>query len=228
MHQKERLLYYDWDKSVECFSTMIGAELPYFVIQPHQVHGDKIAIVRDPSATREDLVGYDALITNLKGLAIGVRTADCVPILLLDKKRKVIAAIHSGWKGTVLNIVGKTIRKMNAEYETNPTDIEAIIGPSIGMQAFQVGDEVISAFRLAGFPMSKISAKFGERSEDDIETGYHINLWDAIRHQLIEERVVVENIHTIGICTYYSKHWHSARREKNNKCDRIINSIKLL
>ncbi len=95
------LLYYPLGPGVEAFTTRRDSVLPYPVIHGHQVHGSRVAIVDRPDMTREDLEGYDAFTTNLPGVAIGVRTADCVPILLYDPGKRVIAAIHSGWKGTL-------------------------------------------------------------------------------------------------------------------------------
>ena len=89
---------------VEAFYTEREAVLPYPVIQGHQVHGSRVAIVDRPGMTREELEGYDAFVTNLPGVAIGVRTADCVPVLLYDPVERVVAAVHAGWKGTVLHI----------------------------------------------------------------------------------------------------------------------------
>lgn len=89
---------------VEAFSTRRDAELPYHVIQGHQVHGCRVAVVDRPDMTREDLDGFDAFVTALPGVAICVRTADCVPVLLYDPVKRVVAAAHSRWKGTVLHI----------------------------------------------------------------------------------------------------------------------------
>ena len=101
------LLYYSLGPGVEAFTTRRDSALPYPVIQGHQVHGSRVAIVDRPDMTSEDLEGHDALVTNLPGVSIGVRTADCVPILLYDPVKRVIAAIHSGWKGTVQMISRK-------------------------------------------------------------------------------------------------------------------------
>ena len=106
------LLYYDLGPDVEAFTSRRDSVLPYPVIQGHQVHGSRVAIIDRPWMTREELEGYDAFITNLSGVAIGVRTADCVPILLYDPVRRVIAAVHSGWKGTVLKISQGVIDRM--------------------------------------------------------------------------------------------------------------------
>ena len=98
------LLEYHIAKGVTAFSTMRTAELPFPVLQSHQVNDDKIAVITSRDTTREDLQGIDAMVTNLRNFAIGARTADCVPILLYDPENKAIASVHSGWRGTVKKI----------------------------------------------------------------------------------------------------------------------------
>ncbi len=223
------LLYYNIDPHVEAFSTEKSAALPYHVIQPHQKHSDGIAIINSPLITREELEGIDALITNLRGVAIGVRSADCVPILLYDPVQNVIAAIHSGWRGTVLRISQKVIKTMVAEFHTEVSDISAVICPSIGHDAFQIGPEVVAAFKNAFFPMSQIYSMRGEKIDGDLTSGHHIDLWEANRWLLNQAGIPISQIYVSGICTYQNHHrFYSARYEHDNKCQRIINSIKML
>lgn len=218
---KDELLFYPIDKEFEAFTTMIGSELPYYVIQPHQIHGDRVEIVDRPNMTREDLEGVDAIMTNLIDFPIGVRTADCVPVLLYDPVKRAIAAVHSGWKGTVLRISQKTINEMILHYGTNPSDLRAVIGPCIGPEAFTVHDDVESAFSKAGFPMELISK---QRNKDE----FTIDLWKANKWILEKTGVQPANIHISGICTY-TRHndFYSARYEHNNKCGRNINVIRI-
>ncbi len=218
---KDELLFYPIDKEFETFTTMIGSELPYYVIQPHQIHGDRVEIVDRPNMTREDLEGVDAIMTNLIDCPIGVRTADCVPVLLYDPVKRAIAAVHSGWKGTVLRISQKTINEMILHYGTNPSDLRAVIGPCIGPEAFTVHDDVESAFCKAGFPMELISK---QRNKDE----FTIDLWKANKWILEKTGVQPANIHISGICTY-TRHndFYSARYEHNNKCGRNINVIRI-
>ena len=100
----DQLLKYDLGKGVEAFSTQRDAVVPYEVTQGQQVHGSRVAIINRAGMTREELEGYDAFVTNLPDAAIGVRTADCVPVLIYDSVKRVVAAVHAGWKGTVLHI----------------------------------------------------------------------------------------------------------------------------
>lgn len=221
-------MHYNLHPDVEAFSTQIGEELPYEVLQPHQTHTDVVRIVTDRHTTREDLQDVDALITALPDYAIGVRTADCVPILMYDSVRRVAAAVHAGWRGTVARIPQKTIALMQQEFGSNPADIVAAIGPSIGPDSFQVGEEVVQAFADAGFPMAQIHSEHGPRVEGSMAGGHHIDLW-AANHWLLEEAgLQLPHIQVAGVCTYqHAEEYYSARHDGNLKTRRIINVIKI-
>ena len=146
------LLRYDIAPEVTAFSPLRDAVLPMRVVQAHQVHGDRVAVVTSADTTREELEGYDALVTDVPGVAIGARTADCIPVLMYDPVHRAVAAVHSGWKGTVLKIAAKALSVMASKYGTRAADILAVIGPGIGPDSFQVGPEVAEAFLSAGFP----------------------------------------------------------------------------
>lgn len=215
------LLYYNLDKSVEAFTTRKEFILPYYVIQPHQTHGDNIAIIQDKNTGRDELFGIDALITNLINCPIAVRTADCVPILLFDPINKVVAAIHSGWRGTVKMISAKVIRCMRSHFGTRSEDLKAIIGPSIGPESFKVHKDVIDAFCTTKFPMDIISKQADKAT-------YYVDLWSANKWILEQEGLKSSNIQIVGICTYMQHdEFYSARYEKNNKCGRNINVIRI-
>ena len=224
------LFRYDISPCVEAFSTERDAELPYYVVQPHQVHGTVIKEVTEPMTTREQLEGVDALITNVPGVAISVRTADCIPVLLFDPVHKAIAAVHDGWRGTVQRLSQLVIAEMQRRYGTNPADVKAVIGPGIGPKSFQVGQEVADAFAEAGFPMEQILKDCGPKAptaDNPMAGGLHIDLWRANEWLLEEAGVLSANIQVAGICTYKKNdRFFSARRE-GTKCGRIINCIKL-
>ena len=222
------LFRYDIAPGVEAFSTERDAELPYYVVQPHQVHGVVIKEVTEPMTTREQLEGVDALITNVPGVAISVRTADCIPVLLYDPVHRAIAAVHDGWRGTVQRLCQKVIAEMQRCYGTVAGDLKAVIGPGIGPESFQVGQEVVDAFAQAGFPMEQILKDCGPKAptvDNPMAGGLHIDLWRA--NQWLLEEVGVSEIQVSGICTYRNNdRFFSARRE-GTKCGRIINCIKL-
>lgn len=115
--------------------------------------------------------GKDALVTNIPGICIAVSTADCVPVLVYAPDKKVVAAIHAGWRGTVKQIVAKTIRCMADRYSCDPALMMAGIAPSISKEAFEVGEEVVDAFRETRVDMNRIM-------ERNAQTGKaHIDLW---------------------------------------------------
>ena len=180
------------------------------LLMPHQVHETIVATVDEAflSLTEEEqrqrLEGVDALMTNVPEVCIGVSTADCIPILLYDKEHKVVCAVHAGWRGTVMRIVEKAVRRMEVCYGTRPSALVAQIGPGIHRESFEVGDEVYDAFHQAGFPMEAIS----ERREK-----WHIDLPECNRLQLIEAGIPSENISVANICTMkQSDTFFSARR----------------
>lgn len=183
------------------------------LIIPYQTHSvnalviDKEFLQQNAEKRNEQLQNIDALITQEKGVCLCVSTADCTPILLYDRKQQVIAAIHAGWRGSVNYIVRKTLEQMNRLYNTQGEDIFAAIGPCIGFDAFEVGDEVYDAFKQNDFPMEYISGWKPETHK------WHIDLQMANSVQLIDFGVPTEQIDICDICTFthYEK-FFSARR----------------
>lgn len=184
------------------------------LIIPRQTHSANVLVVSSDfiSLTEEEqaacLNNIDALITNIPEICIGVTTADCVPVLIYDPKQKVLAAVHAGWKGTVANIVGETVTKMQACFNCNSRDMLAAIGPSISIDCFEVGEEVVSKFADAGYNMSEISYR-------NMSTGKtHIDLWKANSIQLEKSGILARNIQIAEICTYSNPDkFFSARRQ---------------
>ncbi|MBR4118700.1 MAG: peptidoglycan editing factor PgeF [Bacteroidales bacterium] len=192
------------------------------LIVPHQTHStniisiDKEFFLLSNEERQQKLYNIDVILTNLKGICIGVSTADCIPILLFDKENKVVVAIHAGWRGTVQRIVDKTIKYLKENYFTNPQNICAVICPGISEEAFEVGEEVYDTFYNSGFDMNKISKRYNK---------CHINLKEANRIELLNCGVNPENIQDCTICTYSNfKDYFSARRLGVNS-GRIFNGI---
>lgn len=227
MTSSSELLRYDLGPGVEAFSTRRDSELPYPVVQSHQVHGVRVAVVDRPDLTRADLEGVDALVTALPDCAIGVRTADCVPILLYDPECRVVAAIHSGWKGTVQRISQKTLFLMKQEFGCRPETIRAAIGPAIGPASFQVGEEVVQFFKEQNFPLDEIWTFRPGFSCVPMVDGHHIDLFKANRWLLEEAGVPAACIQVAGIDSYTDPDFYSARNEGMD-CGRTISSIKLV
>lgn len=164
---------------------------------PRQTHSANVCRV-EASCRPDDT---DAVFTDVPGLCLAVKTADCIPVLLFDHRKHTIAAIHAGWKGTVQYIVEKTIKAM----ESDGGDLSAIIGPGISQDSFEVGDEVYDRFLKEGFPMERIACR---------QEKWHINLWEANRWIL--EQCGVSDIRIAGIDTMTSPLYYSARRETIN------------
>lgn len=193
----------------EALCRVLGIADKHLVL-PHQTHGTTVANITDdwadlPKARqREMLEGVDAVMTRVRGLCVGVSTADCIPILLYDSRRHVACAVHAGWRGTVGRIADVAVRAMKMCYDSHPEFIVAQIGPGIGLDAFEVGDEVYEAFCEAGFDMSGISRR---------DAKWHIDLAECNRRQLIAAGVPEQNISGGGVCTYRDHdRYFSARR----------------
>lgn len=112
-----------------------------------QVHSDRIVTIDNPDVRPEEVKSQeaDAIITNVKGISIGILTADCVPVLLYDHKRGVMAAVHAGWRGTAMKISKKCVKEMQERFGTDPKDIATAIGPAIGLCCYKVNDDVVMA-----------------------------------------------------------------------------------
>ncbi len=216
------MLRYNLHPHVEAFSTHAADALDFDVTLPqHQSHSTRSAIVT-PGIDPDTLTGVDALITDTPGLRIGVKTADCVPILLYDPQRGCAAAVHSGWKGTLGNISGKVGERLAREFSVEPANIRAVIGPCIHIEAFEVGDELYEAFSNAGYSrFCRRMPRFG--TTGDIK--WHIDLPGICREQLL--RAGVGTIEVRPECTYtLFPTFHSARRlGKNFDRQRILNCI---
>jgi polyphenol oxidase len=180
----------------------IDASRLYF---PSQVHLTKIVHVTHHTST-EALMETDALITSERGICIAVMSADCVPILLHDKKNQVVAAVHSGWRGTVATILEKTLHEMQSLFGTEGADLVAAIGPSISQESYEVGHEVIQA----------VDDAFGK--DDDLlipqaNQKAKLDLWRANRLQLLQFGVAPSRIETANLCTVKNNHhFFSARK----------------
>lgn len=192
------------------------------LVMPHQVHLTEIAVVDEDFLQRSDderqttLEGVDALMTNVEDVCIGVSTADCIPVLLFDKRQRAVCAIHAGWRGTVQRIVEKAVSKMTAVYGTRPADLVAQIGPGIHLDSFEVGDEVYQAFEKARFDMNSISRK---------KEKWHIDLPECNRQQLLSAGIPGENIAVSPICTFQQYDTYFSARRLGINSGRIFTGI---
>ena len=187
---------------------------------PRQTHSDRVVVVTSENYT-SSLNDTDALITNEPGLFICVQTADCVPVLLFDPEKKVVAAIHAGWKGTISKIAKKTVEQMVEKFHCNPADIVAGIGPSIHMHAYEVGPEVVEAVE-ANF------TNFSALLKPSMNKGKaFFDLWEANQTVLMESGIPEENIEVMGLCSFeHDDLFYSARRDGTDT-GRMVSGISL-
>ena len=181
------------------------------LVLPHQTHQTAVRQIADEFFTLPEriktmlLEGVDAVMTDVKDACIGVSTADCVPIIIYDSEHHAACVVHAGWRGTVARIAENAIKQMVLAYNTRPEALKAVIGPSISVDKFEVGDEVYKQFAEAGFPMPDISSHFDGK--------WHIDLWQCNKMQLERCGLLSENIEISGVCTYTQcDDYFSARR----------------
>jgi len=175
-----------------------------------QVHSD---LVWNAQGLRDREYEGDALISAVPGHAIGVRTADCVPILLLDPLNRAVAAVHAGWRGSAARILERTVSKLYEDFKTNPVQLRAAIGPAIRVCCYEVTSDV--ADRFIDWPES-IHSTFGKP---------HLDLPAANRIQLIRSGVLPHHIYDSGLCTSCNlDRFFSFRREPANP-GRMVSAI---
>jgi YfiH family protein len=175
-----------------------------------QVHSDTVLVANGLTGSIGEA---DALITSEPGQLVGIRTADCLPILLVDPVHRVVAAIHAGWRGTVAGITATTVTRMRQQFGSDSADLLAAIGPGIGLCCFEVGPEVGRQFQ----------STFPERAELG-----HVDLREAIRRQLIDTGVNMRSVETADLCTVCTAgEFHSFRRDKEAS-GRMVSAIGVL
>ena len=179
---------------------------PASVYDVWQVHGVEVAIAEAPRAPDAPHLQADAILTDKPGLALMMRFADCVPILLHDPVHKVVGIAHAGWMGTVRGTVRFAVEAMQKRYHSNPADIRAAIGPSIGPDHYEVGPDVAIQVQQA---FGSDAASLLSVSSDHIK----LDLWAANR--LLLEQAGVRHIEVAGLCTAcHTEDWYSHRAEK--------------
>jgi len=174
-----------------------------------QVHGIETVIARERPADRRWLAKADALVTDQIGLPLSMRFADCVPVLLYDPVHHAIGMAHAGWRGTVGGVVRSALDAMCATFGTQPADVQASIGPSIGPADYQVGEEVVQAVRNTFGSTDSAADPLIRRADDG---SAYFDLWAANRLTL--ERSGVQHIEISAISTAtHTDEFYSHRAE---------------
>ncbi|MGB9627751.1 MAG: peptidoglycan editing factor PgeF [Thermodesulfobacteriota bacterium] len=175
---------------------------PKRLILLNQIHQDRILILKDSLEKLSSPMEYDALITHLPNTFLGILTADCLPIFIIDKEKRVVSAIHAGRQGTSLHILVKTLRKMKEEFGSDLGDLLVALGPSIGPCCYEINEEVFSPEWV---PFSTLKGR-GKWMVDLAK----INI-EQMKKEGIEDRQIFK----IDLCTYcHQDIFFSYRRER--------------
>lgn len=185
-----------------------GSASSSWTLSVKQVHGTEALVVDRVLATTDRFVGgWDALVTDQPGVMVAVRTADCVPILMHDPKRRVVAAVHAGWRGAVAGIVPKTLALLESRFGSSLEHVRISIGPSAGVCCYEVDEPVLD--RLSqGFPdWKKVVRTKGEGRA-------HLDLKALVKEQAQAIGMPPKSITTVNVCTICHKDlFFSYRRE---------------
>jgi YfiH family protein len=176
----------------------------------NQVHGVGVAIARAGVPAGERRPEADVIISADPEVAIGVRVADCAPVLIADRRLGVVAAVHAGWRGTVLGAAPKAVAALRQEFRSDPADLIAAIGPCLGSCCGEVGPDVVAAFRDAGHAPGDVDRWL----RPGIGDRFVLDLPGANVDQLIAAGVPTEQVYACGICTKsHSNALHSFRAD---------------
>jgi len=226
------------ERNRAAFLKAIGAK-GWPLVTARQIHSDRL--LRVDAAPALPLTA-DALVTDVPGLVIAVKTADCLPVLLVDTKKRVVAAIHAGWRGMVKRIVEKTVGVMRREYGTAPRNLQAAIGPGIAACCYAVGDEVRDAFESQ---FAYAPQLFHEvMAHDELKERYpllfltarapghhplgrklHLDLAMAAQHQLLDAGIPHKQIFATGKCTSCHNDLLFSHRKENGVTGRQVGAI---
>ena len=188
------------------------------LITLNQIHSDKVHVVTDRSVSELAIEG-DALITQEKNVAIAIKTADCFPLLLVDPVHRAVGAVHSGWRGTLSNIVSCAIEEMSRYFNSDPTEIMVALGPGIRDCCFEVDEDVARLFMEAYpeiIPALPISGRPGK---------FSVNLAKILHAQLTRVGVPTRNQYDLGICPCCNTREFFSYRAEGTSSGRMMSII---
>jgi purine-nucleoside/S-methyl-5'-thioadenosine phosphorylase / adenosine deaminase len=179
-----------------------------WLLSVKQVHGTDALIVDRPLSGEDRFEGgWDALVTDQPDVMVIVRTADCVPVLMYDRRGKAVAAVHAGWRGALAEIVPKTIQLMVGRFGVHIGDLRVSIGPSAGPCCYEVDQAVLEPLRGGRRDWSALL-------HDDRDTKARLNLKALIQQQSLEAGISSERITVVNVCTIcHPELFYSYRRE---------------
>ncbi len=210
------------------------------IVTLKQIHSS-VVVLADSASITPGCKG-DGLMTDRPGVLLGVQTADCIPVLVADRRRKAVAAFHAGWRGTVKRIVESGIGRMRLEFGSRPEDLVAAIGPGNGPCCYAVGEEVLSEFTSQfayapevfhevydsdsvkqKYPMLFLTQRAPGHSP--IGPSLHLDLFEANRRQLLDAGLKAGNINVVGGCTSCQPELFFSHRASHGRAGRMLNVI---
>lgn len=215
------------------------------MVTVRQIHSSVVA-VRGAGSTGESpgipLGKADGLMTDQGGLLLGIQTADCIPVLVADRRRRAVAAFHAGWRGTVKRIVESGVGRMRLEFGSRPEDLVAAIGPGNLACCYEVGEDVLSEFESQFsygrelfrevYASDPVQTKYPllfmtQRAPGHSPTGssLHVDLMEANRRQLLAAGLKPEAIQFVGACTYCHQELFFSHRGSHGRCGRLLSVI---
>ena len=222
------------------FLKALGVPAEMKLVTLKQIHSSSVLTVGEHPMT-EPCQG-DGLMTNEPGVLLAIQTADCIPVLVADVKKKAVAAFHAGWRGTVKRIVESGVGKMRVAFGSRPEDLVAAIGPGIAACCYAVGEEVRtefgSQFSYAGdlfhevsdldpvkekYPMLFLTARAPGHS--NLGPSLHLDLMEANRRQLVDAGLRAEAITVIGDCTRCQNNRYFSYRAEQGFTGRLLSVV---
>ncbi|MGD0546397.1 MAG: peptidoglycan editing factor PgeF [Terracidiphilus sp.] len=216
------------------------AETPLAALK--QIHSNLVRVVDAADARREPPWKADGLMTDEPGVLLAIQTADCIPVLVADCNRRVVAAFHAGWRGTVQRIVESGVGRMRLEFGSRPEDLTAAIGPGIGPCCYAVGEETLSTFESQFVYARELFSEVYDADEvrrkypmlfltqrspghSPIGPNLHLNLVEANRRQLLAVGLKPRAIHSVGGCTSCQRELFFSHRGSQGRAGRMMSVI---
>jgi polyphenol oxidase len=209
VYRAERLEQFPWLQ--HGFGTRLSAGWPDAagLATAKQIHSDQVLV-----ATQAGHLGAgDAIISQRPGVTVAIRTADCLPILIVDPRTRAVAAVHAGWRGVVAEIAPKAVEAMGLEFGSRPEDLEIAIGPGIGPCCFEVGPEVAVQFR----------AFFPERN--DLHARAKLDLVETVSRQLGRNGITMRQISASGLCSCCQPELFESYRRDREGAGRMVAAV---
>ena len=198
---------------------------PALLLRPKQVHGTSVMIKRrgeEAAGRGTERPRADIILTDDPTVAVAVQVADCVPVLIADRRTGAVAAVHAGWRGTARRVVQVAVKALGEAVRSRPSDLAAALGPAIGPCCYEVGSELVDVFVAAGHPPADRNRWF-VRSEDG---KVRLDVPLANRDQLLAAGLALDAIHVLGLCTASHPELFYSYRREGPGTGRIVGVIK--